>query len=672
MIKKCNLLLYKVRDQKLLTQYGGKEGDEKIISRYLNNNEYNHIRAYCETDIYDFKVSDKNTNNIENSRILGNGLSSTVVIIEPITFPYPYLLVLKILFVKNESIESQTYWNYRFYNDMYITIKNLVNNFLGTCLLYGDNIKKFIKVDQFEDTLSIIEGNHLAFSIYKYYKKEITNISKSILKLTTVLFYISYNLRRYMTDIKYDNISFDEKENIVVIDYDTETFNKYYKDGYNIFWKRISIRSHSPCYIKKKFYLLLNLGSDETAKDIESETHKFKTNISYTIKIDIIISRLIEQKSGVIDKISVSNNNYYYTSNFNPNFENFNIYSLTEILLKLFFNVNLLDLLYKTGLSDDFKLNKLNTFNLPNDRNIIDKLSCFQNLNDIKILTKYVYEFIQPKPEFNPEYIIKLKYLLFDPISEFGLLGCDFENTPYLGLIFKYLFSLYNPNPELNLYQVFKLMLDENIGTEQVLSKTDFQTDLQQHFKIINVGSDVLGELIKLGLLQQSFPRHKQPFIQTEYNIVAFARLVEQLMDRPDNRSDTNLEIPPENSTLPQNYCKFMNKETCEIISVKKWIKNPRGIYIDNPELIRIKSDTNFESYISYEQKQLDEYPLRILANIIVSKLKKLPIIIPETLSELLSEPYKTALLRLQDIYKNKYIKYKNKYLKIKLLLAKK
>jgi len=711
MIKKCDLLLYREKDQKLLTQYGGKEGDEKIISHYLNNNEYNYIRAYFDTEYYDFKVSDENSTLIENSKILGYGLLSTVVIIEPLNFLNCDLLVLKILFVKNISTKKQTSWNDRFYNIMYITIKNLVNNFLGTCVFYGDNIKKFINVNEFEDAELIIEHNHLAFSIYKYYKKEIKNVLKCILKLTAVLYYISYNLRRYMTDIKYDNIAFDEVENIVIIDYDTETFNTYYKDGYNILWKKISIRSHSPCYIKKKFYLLLNLDSHETNEYIELKIQELEPIISYTTKIDIIISGLIEEKSGFIGKKDVSYNNYYYRSKFNPNFENFNIYSLTEILLKLFFNVNLLDLLYKTELTSEFKLNELKTFNSPNDRNIIDKLSCFQNINDIKILTKYVYEFIQPIPSISETYIYSLKYLLFDPITEFGLLGCDFENTPYLGLIFKYLFLLHNPHSELGLYQVFKRMLDENIGTDEVLSKepSEFEADLNKYFKMDYIGEDVLRLLIDIGLLQSVEIPRNQPFSQTNYEIVAFARLVELLMDRPENRSDTNLEIPPQNSTLPQNYVKFMNKETCEIITIKKWIENLIGgkHYIINPNIKKYSSDLTFELYELSVKKELDNHPLRKLGNIIKDYINDKQGEIDYSIHESLKEPFKLSFTKLVELIyrgkrkplispesqlersravrltksktkadiskwprgmtlKNKYIKYKIKYLELK------
>jgi hypothetical protein len=191
----------------------------------------------------------------------------------------------------------------------------------------------------------------------------------------------------------------------------------------------------------------------------------------------------------------------YYTSDFNPHFENFNIFSLIEILLNLFFlnNIDLIDLIKKSEING-FKLNIL-----PSPLPPMYRLSNIQNLNDIKILTKYVYEFIQPKPEFDETYINAMKYLLFDPVTEFGLFGCDFENTPYLGLIFKYLFSLYNPHPDLDLYQVFKRMLDENIGTEDILCKepSEFEAELNKYFKMEYIGYDVLRLLINIDLLQK-------------------------------------------------------------------------------------------------------------------------------------------------------------------------
>ena len=96
------------------------------------------------------------------------------------------------------------------------------------------------------------------------------------------------------------------------------------------------------------------------------------------------------------------------------------------------------------------------------------------------------------------------------------------------------------------------------------------------------IGEDVLRLLIDIDLLQRN-----QPFSQTNYEIVAFARLVELLMDRPENRSDTNLEIPPQNSTLPQNYVKFINKETCEI----KTIKNKKSEINSSNSMGRLLSD---------------------------------------------------------------------------------
>jgi hypothetical protein len=216
-------------------------------------------------------------------------------------------------------------------------------------------------------------------------------------------------------------------------------------------------------------------------------------------------------------------------------------------------------------------------------------------------------------------------------------------------------------------------MLDENIGTDEVLRKdsNSFSDDLNKYFKIVGVGEDVKDILTEIGLTINNLN-------ETEYYIVAFARLVEQLMDRPENRSDTNLRIPPQNSTLPQNYCKFINKNTCEIISTTKWIYDGmREKYTYTLKFRQLENDTNYEIFISDEQKKLNAHPLRQFAKMIVLciKNKEIKKIGPENLSQLLSEPFRSALFKFQEIiepggYYNKYLKYKNKYLELKKIYS--
>lgn len=677
MINFCeSLILYNINEEcclELTDKYGGDPQDVNIISFYLNNIKNTNVIVNYGKKSSRFKISDKNLNKkkIERSNILGNGFFSTVMIIESTDGLHTDLLVLKISLVKKIDLVEQYNWNHRFYHENYITQKNIVNNFLGDCYYYGDYIKRADEallcgnINHLDEIKSIsyeqifkknyedkFNNNNLSFSIYKFYDKNLErlDIKGCILKLCSVLFYIVYNLRIYLCDFRYDNISFDKNQNIVLIDYDIDTFNKYYKDGDYILWKRISLKSFNPVYIKKKFSNKLGLNTKEGINRIKSHIDNKDDKLSLKTKLYIITSNLIELNSLVTKHKLKDSQNYYYNSNFNPNFENFNLFSLIDILLKLFFinDLDILYLLYQEKLGN-FKLNPVNKNDLPFLLNI-------QNLNDIKILTKYVHEFIQPKQNFDSIYITAIKYLLFDPVTEFGLFGCDFENTPYLGLIFKYLFSLYNPHQELDLYQVFKRMLDENIGTDEISCKepSEFEADLNKYFKMDYIGEDILRLLIDIDLLQKVEIPRNQPFSQTNYEIVSFARLVELLMDRPENRSDTNLEIPPQNSTLPQNYVKFINKETCEIKTIKKWIENWIGgkHYIINPDIEIHLSNLTFELYElpDSSKKELDNHPLRKLGFIIKDYLYGKKVEIDHSIKYKLKEPFKSSFTKLVDL----------------------
>jgi hypothetical protein len=144
--------------------------------------------------------------------------------------------------------------------------------------------------------------------------------------------------------------------------------------------------------------------------------------------------------------------------------------------------------------------------------------------------------------------------------------------------------------------------------------------------KIISIGEDILTVLNNIGLI-------KKTLLESDYNIINFAILVELLMDRPE----TYIE------NYPLKYC----------------------------------NDTNYGIIILDERKILNNDPLKRFARIIVlyvkNKENEIKKIGPENLSQLLTEPFRTALFKFQEIikpggYYNKYINYKNKYLKLKKL----
>ena len=679
-IIKCDLLLD-------IMQTGSGMDDYKSILYYMNNIKYNIIKAIncSDSNNYNFIIDNDSNRTIEyNSKYIAHGAYSSVIAIKCINSSnFTDTLVLKILFVKNITHDEQIYWDQRYY-DIYIRNKLLFNNALATCFFYGNKIDKVTSYESTEpkpeEYDNLFREKHLSFNIFKYYTQNVSEIDNKkiiILKLASLLYFIKKN-KIYIDDFKFANIAF-EGTNIVFIDFSEKLFTSYYKDYKIRYWSTFSFGAYNSSYLKKKFYLLLNYESEKTKFFIENDiklnryTYSTSLNINNSRKENVAIRKVLKKN---LNPIFEFNDRYhgYYLSDFDPSFDKFNIISIIDIIFTIFFkNIKIRDLYYSEDIKSNgsiFKLND-NKYKLVRAISMMHYFSSFQNLNDIDILTRLLYNFIQPIDGIEPIYIEQLKFLLLDPITEFGLLGTDYENIPSYELIFKYLLDVgIQGLDKSDLYGIFKQMLDENIGSKQVIAKPKeaYKKELEKYV-ITNVGRDVLIILIEIGLLERNILRNTQRFSYINYYLVAFARLIEQLMNRPDYRSDTNLEIPPEKSTLPQNYAYLTSGE-----KIKKWGKGMDGIYKEtdvykrNKEIVIISND---ESILS-KQKELDNHSLRRFAKIIVEYLKaNKKLEIPSDLSDQLMEPFKSALVKfeqLQRLNKSKYLKYKIKYLELKKL----
>jgi hypothetical protein len=673
------------------------------------------------------KILNKETPKL-NSYYISNGFFSTAIGIKCISHSNFDKLVFKLKFIRNRLYnhdEKIKEWNLHFYM-LYRREKRGFGKTVPSCYFYGNKIIKY----QYDPEIvnngdkpleynELFKNKHLSFSIYKYYTQKVDSIhiKKNILLKFSVLLYHFCSRHYYIYDLKYDNIGFDEDYNIVFIDYDELTYTLYKRnenDNYkSVLWKQMRFSFHCSCDFKKRLYSLIKLGSDETKKEIQKRIKENNKIYSDDLITNIDRKNSIAVSELIIEATKGEYRQEYFTpgrflTHYNLYFEKFNVISIADILFRLFFKeIDLIKLLIDKKIITKYGEFLLNSYDFQMAARVSTVLSTFQNLNDIDLLIRFIYNFIQPIDDLEETYVNNLKFLILDPITETGLLGTDFESVPAYELIAKFIKKINGDDTPI--YQQFKEMIDANIGTSKVIkqSESDYESKIKTNYKITNVGDDVLSVLRKLQLLGDDFDT-------ITYNQWQLARLVEILMDRPDNRSDTSLDLPCVNSTLPQNYIITRNTDTGELVTVIKWIKNKQNMYIENPEYVRIKKlikTGRISVIISPQQTELDKTPLRQFAMIIVNFLKGLDIksiAIPKILSkehkdiiELLKTlklrsivPIKSSLEQLEKSYvkklqtpsdglwmkksigssptksdgpwRKKYIKYKNKYIELK------
>ena len=665
--------------------FGGAGFNEREpILYFFHNLKYNIIETLPiikkNKEIYRFEINkeiNKSTPS-KNSYFISNGYTSTVVGIKYIkdtpeiecdreanNEPKLNNLVLKCKFVKNDALEKIKKKQDDFYM-IYRRRKNAKSKFgnsIPECYFYGNDIKKEKyepeiineECDKPEKYDELFEDSFLEFSIWKYYTQKLPSIDIKkyvLLKLSVYLYYVNER-RCYVNDLKFLNVGYDENNdyNIINIDYESFSFGQYktFDNDKYILWDEPIFAFFFSCDIKKRLYLLLKLNLKETEHKIEkliSEDNKkysddpdINNQQKYNNALFILLCRAVNAKF-------VFNKDYksHYLIDTDLHFEKFNNIGVVDFILCMFFKGIRIDTLIFNNLYDPIKLNPLQyKFSMT----LSSYVSTFHNLNDVKILTYFIYGYIKPVQEVEIDYINALKSLMFDPITETGLLGTDFESVPPYELIAKK-FKELNCD-DMNIYEQFKKMIDDNIGTNRVLRRTvdDYRVKITEDFKITNVGFDVKKILTDLELLHEHFD-------MITYEEWQFANLVERLMDRPDNRSDTSLDLPSENSTLPQNYIFTINNETSEENKTIKWIKNEAGIYIESPEYISIKN--NIESGICYikkskRQTKFDDNKLRKFGLCIVNFLKGKDIDVDG-----LSEEYLKSVELLKKFSNDEYI----------------
>ena len=642
--------------------------------------------------IFKFKVDNELNKKIGfGSKYISSGYFSSAIAINQIIDSDKKTelpeLVLKIKFIINKTEEEIQRFN-KYYYVLYRRLRRKFPNCIPKCYFYGNKIIKKTyepeikneeceKPENYDD---LFANKQLTFSIYKYYTQALPTfyLKKYILLKVSIYLYYFRKVDFFVNDLKYDNIGYDDKYNIINIDYDDFTFGRFKEGKKYIIWKNPIYIYMFSCDIKKRLYTLLKLGSEETKAKIEKMVRE-DTRIYSRVdkdnkqhKHNKAITTLLIQS---IEGIEIPDQGKYLTD-YNLYFEKFNAISIFDIILGIFFkDINVGKLLYFKAI-DGFELNPIN---FPLGLVMSGYVSSFHNINDIDLLTRFIYGFIKPIDGIDEEYINKLKFLILDTITETGIMGTDFESVPPYELIAKKFKDINNDN--IPIYEQFKQIIDDNIGTPTVLDKTAeyYKQELKKNYKITNVGNDVKAVLTDLGLLNESFDMNT-------YEEWQFSVLVEKLMDRPENRSDTSLDLPCVNSTLPQNYIITIDKKSGKEETTIKWVKNDMNVYVDSPEYTKIKKYIESGRCVekkSERHKELDKEELRIFARCIVNFLKGLPIILEELseirlekvrlLRSLDREKYirlKTLQIPVRNVWESKteykYLKYKTKYLELK------
>ena len=651
-------------------QLGGDFDTYKQILWYLETTKYTEFTGINNDIEYKFEIiqglpnKHPNYNGLTNSFYLNNGYNATVIAIKCVSHNISSngnhtlhvkdtrhdhdILVIKILFIKKKDTQDE--WNATYYLKNYKKRKDKFGKLLADCYFFGSSITKQPeeydqdlhenKVRQQELYISNIETSKLVFDIYKYYKNDPIRLPTKIqclLKFCAVLYYIN-KLYIYVCDLKYKNISFDENNNTILIDVSENLFKTYYKQyknttkWYHILWPVLTFSNFSACYLKKTIFFLL--GGDKESIRAQLDTTDFVTAQKKTI--EILFSKL--------NNTRVDYDGYtYYNIDYNFKLDKFNSISVVDIILNLFFeSASIEQLLYTENKPFPTELHQIN-IDLPGM--LLEEVAYFDNLNDIDILTRYIEAIKKNDPDIPDAIIQKIKILLFDPITECGLLAPDYENIPSYAMAFKYLMSL-DSTLNIDIYQLLDICLKENIGTiDEELTGVKVQSKIPKDYKdelnkgifvtqsstadssLNNIGYDVNSVLKDLKLLGDEFDN-------ITYDQWRFGRLVEQLMDRPEYRTYANLEIPPLNSKLPQLIA----------LDVRKWIKIYSNItndkYIESDEYLSklyIYATSTEESKTNLLQYTRKSTPQLALEQIQTTNKTKIANIVKDLLSNILS-----------------------------------
>ena len=615
---------------------------------YLYNVVYNKLTCTVNRIYYEFIVDfDANPKVICNSYNLASGVSSSSIILICLSHKLPFKLIFKVT-----KIRKRDKYTHRTYDLFYNKSKYIFGNSLCDCYFYGYNlIPRFVQVNKdMTEEYKLSKTEDITYGIYRFYNEQIITLGEKInIIFKLVSFLIFLQMKGYwLYDFSIANIKFDKifgELILVLIDFDYKLFSKYKtvhnKETFIQIFDEITTSPWFSCCLKKQLDILLGLLDDLFVKEIYEKADKMEEQMmkdkvyrdkdqvfrDKIYKFKLVYPLLIQRFREVTQpNIRIEGKHSYFLTKYPIYFDKFNYFTLVDLIINLFFKINgthadgtsykynFDQLLYGETIGvSKFKLHKF-TKAVKRGTRFIDHFRATQNLNDLRILKCLLYGtferdvYINPVFEKNDDVDKELSdiinFLLFDNVSECGIFAPDYENIANLYLILKFIQNKFKLGT--NLFESHKHNLDLNIGTDEVLTTTveDYERLFNDSFKITNIGQDVIDFFIRNKILS-GIPNINN----LSYEEWSLLRLVEQLLDRPDNRTIENLENPPKNSTLPQNYYIYIDEFGKEQI-VTKWKKNSQPT-VAQPTVAQPISQSK-ESSNSSVRKKLELKPRTI------------------------------------------------------------
>lgn len=447
----------------------------KDYFHYIKGNDKNN------NDYYFIKNDELNNKEYENIKYISSGFYSTTIAINQISKIGEIInipLVIKLLLIKEREEDFIKDWNERYYN-IYNAYKEKYKNLIADCYFYGNNI---YKNNELIKTVVNNENKQLVFNIFKYYSQQLNNFSEkkiALIKLSSVLLYFKNN-NKFIFDLKYKNIAFDDKQNIILIDFSENLVENYKENSKYKINHRIDFGPYTPTYLRKIKYNFIKDDIDNIKDKIDTISDEITKKITIKINISNIINNKIKKIINNNYELNNNKHNKYFTIN-NDIFKlnKLNSFSICEILLHLFFK----KIYYKEGETKFHHNIKIifyekyiyneNDKKLQVNEDEIVKLKTgtkFDSLNNVEIIRKFIYEFIEPLDDVNKDYCNKLKYLIFDPETETGLLAPDYDDIPSYELIISYLNEINDNN--LDLFNLYETYIKENIGDDINIENT--------------------------------------------------------------------------------------------------------------------------------------------------------------------------------------------------------
>lgn len=507
-----DLILYKENQL-----HGGKRGDNLEICEFYGGIDYietcssshdNNKVMYKILNEQDEEVISNKYNEKNKCYYLFAGYYSSVVAIKCIQTNnklYNKILVLKNTFFREKSDIEMYRWNCDFVNLYNIYIEKF-NKLIPEMYYYGDNFydNSFNKI--------IPENKKIGFSIFQYYEQNIGNdiekLSNIFLNIVGIITYLCYK-GYYVDDLKLENLGF-EGEKVKFIDISYNLFIKFKvnkeeddKFDYAYYYNNYNIPPDIPCYLMKYFY---NLTKDNYEEIIDNNNLIQYTN-------DVVDNKIYNENkrfSSLIIKESKKNSytikrsGYIYT-NFNLGYEKINSISLVRILIKMFFGVIyykrddkyieggfksfiLEDYIFVKKSDNSFKslmLNKKLDYKFHSLSNIARTYN-FQNLEDINLIEKFVYDFLEPLEDSFTDYCNYIKVILYNPKTKKGLLAPKYEDVLSYSEVFQYLY--YYKNDDNKYYEKYLSLIKENIDNNDTEIENIFDNNLEK----ININNECI------------------------------------------------------------------------------------------------------------------------------------------------------------------------------------